>query len=145
MGFVRSKAKFSFDMKSNDEMIEGRTSLPVPMVFAYFSEASNPVGAEWLIMEHVPGVEMGDAWNDLQFPQKRRLALDLIDLYDQLFRLKADGCGCIYHSVNAVDDCNFLTKSISDGSEMKHTRSPQWEPLSPAFEELLQPHHPRWG
>jgi hypothetical protein len=119
-------------------MIAGRTSLPVPTVFAYCSEASNPVGAEWMIMEHVPGVEMGDAWDDLQFPQKRRLALDLIDLYDQLFRLKADGCGGIYHSVNVVDDCDLLTKSISDASEMKHTRSPRWEPLSPESLRMLR-------
>ena len=73
----------------------GRTSLPVPIVYPYCSEASNPVGAEWVIMEYMPGVEVGDAWDDLQLPQKRRLALDFIDLYDQLFRLKADGCGGI--------------------------------------------------
>jgi aminoglycoside phosphotransferase (APT) family kinase protein len=68
-------------------MIVGRTSLPVSKVFAYCSEASNPVGAEWLIVEHMSGTEMGDAWDDLQLPQKRRLALDLIDLYGQLFPL----------------------------------------------------------
>ena len=89
-------------------MIVGHTSLPVPRVFAYCSEASNPVGAEWLIMEHVLGVELGDAWDDLQFPEKQRLALDIIDLYDQLFNLKADGCGSIYHSINSVNDYDLL-------------------------------------
>ena len=62
-------------------------------------------------MEYMPRMEMGDAWDDLQPPQKRRLALDLIGFYGQLFRLKADGCGGIYHS-NPVDDYDLLSKSI---------------------------------
>ena len=119
----------------------GRTSLPVPTVYAYCSEANNPVGAEWLIMEYMPGVEMGDAWDNLQLPQKRRLALDLIDLYDQLFRLKADGCGSIYHSINSVDDYDLLSlKSISDLSETKHPRLPRWVPLSPGSLRMLRGH-----
>ncbi|KAG5651991.1 hypothetical protein H0H81_006673 [Sphagnurus paluster] len=70
------------------DFVRSHTPLPVPKVFAYCSEASNPVGTEWLLMEHMPGVELGGAWDDLQLPQKRRLALDLIGVYDQLFRLK---------------------------------------------------------
>jgi len=107
------------------------------MVFAYCSEA---VGVEWLIMEHMPGVEMGDAWGELQLPQKWRLALNLIDLYGQLSRLKANGCGGIYHSINSVDDYNLLTKSSADLSEIKHLRSPRWVPLSPEFLRMLRSH-----
>ena len=44
------------------------------------------------IMEHVSGVEIGDALDDLQFPQKQRLALEaIIDLYNQLFKLLEGG------------------------------------------------------
>ena len=120
-------------------MIIGRTSLPIPMVFAYCSEASNPVGAEWLIMEHMSGTEMGDAWDDLQLPQKRRLTLDLIDIYDQLFRLKASGCGGIYHS-SLVDDYDLLARPTSDLSRIMHPRSPRWAPY---VEDPLH-HHQQW-
>ncbi|KDR68404.1 hypothetical protein GALMADRAFT_257096, partial [Galerina marginata CBS 339.88] len=118
-------------------MIVGRTSLPVPTVFAYCSEADNPVGVEWLIMEHMPGVEMANAWSDLKFPQKQKLALDLIDLYDQLFQLKADGCGGIYRSVNSVDDRDVLAKS---SSKIRHPRPPRWAPLSSKSLRLLRNH-----
>ena len=91
-------------------------------------------------MEHMPGVEMGDAWSGLQLPQKRRLALDLIDLYDQLSRLKASGCGGIYHSVNSVDDYNLLTKPSADLSGINHLRSPRWVPLSPESLRMLKSH-----
>ncbi|KZP03498.1 hypothetical protein FIBSPDRAFT_844921, partial [Athelia psychrophila] len=126
------------------DFVRSRTSLSVPTVFSYCSEASNPVGSEWLIMEHMSGVEMGEAWDDLQLPQKRRLALDLIDLYDQLFQLKADGCGGIYHSVRSVDDYGLFATSISDLSKVKHPRSQRWRPLSPKSLRLLRSHcsHP---
>ena len=101
------------------------------------------VGAEWLIMEHMSGIEMVDAWDDLELPQKRRLALDLIDLYDQLFRLKADSCGGIYQS-NLVDDYDLLAKPTSDLSRIKHPRSPRWAPLSAESLRMLRSHcnHP---
>ncbi|KAJ3993350.1 hypothetical protein F5050DRAFT_1847153 [Lentinula boryana] len=73
--------------------VQSHTSLPVPTVFAYCSESSNPVGTEWLIMEYMSGVELDKAWDQLQYPQKQTFARNLIDVYDQLFRLKADGCG----------------------------------------------------
>ena len=47
-----------------------RMTLCISAVFAYCSEANNPVGAEWLI-------SLG-SWNCLSF--------DLIDLHDQLWR-----------------------------------------------------------
>ena len=80
-----------------------------------------------MIMEHMSGVEMGDAWDDLKLPQKQRLALGIIDLYDQLFRLKADGCGSIYHSINSVDDYGL-------------PRSPRWAPLSLRSLRMLRSH-----
>ncbi|KDR68405.1 hypothetical protein GALMADRAFT_146362 [Galerina marginata CBS 339.88] len=122
------------------EFVRSRTSLPVPTVFAYCSEADNPVGVEWLLMEHMPGVEMADAWGDLKFPQKQKLALDLIDLYDQLFRLKADGCGGIYRSVDSVDDFDVLAKSSSETFEVKHPRPQRWAPLSLTSLRLLRNH-----
>ena len=119
--------------------VVGRTSLLVPKVFAYCSEASNPVGAEWLIMEHMPGAELGDAWDDLQLPQKRRLALDFVDLYDQLFRLKADGCGGIYQS-SLVYDYDLLAKPASDFSRINYPRSLRWAPLSVESLRMLRSH-----
>ncbi|KAF9533746.1 hypothetical protein CPB83DRAFT_889557 [Crepidotus variabilis] len=43
------------------DFVRSLTSLLVPTVNAYCSEANNPVGVEWLLKEHIPGVEMGAA------------------------------------------------------------------------------------
>jgi hypothetical protein len=90
-------------------------------------------------MEHMSGTEMGEAWDDLQLPQKRRPALDLIDLYGQLFRLKAGGCGSIYQST-LVDDYDLLAKPTSDLSRIKHPRSLRWAPLSAKSLRMLRSH-----
>ncbi|KAJ3788224.1 kinase-like domain-containing protein [Lentinula aff. detonsa] len=108
--------------------VRSHTPLPVPTVFAYCSESSNPVGAEWLIMEYMSGVELGEAWDQLQYPQKQTLARNLTDVYDQLFRLKADGCGGIYHSTRQMDNLSAAR------------RSPRWQPLSLKSLRLLRSH-----
>ncbi|KAF5336200.1 hypothetical protein D9757_015443 [Collybiopsis confluens] len=95
------------------------TGLPVPIVYVYCSQSSNPVGAEWLLMEHMPGVELGEVWDQFNYPQKQTLACNLVDFYDELFRLKVDGCGGLYHSPNSVDGFDL-------------SRTPRWlgAPLS---------------
>ena len=81
-------------------------------------------------MEHVPGVTMGEGWSNLDFPQKQRLALDIIDFYDQLYRLKADRCGSIYHSVETKDDSGLVgaAKGLSD--TVINRSALRWVPLS---------------
>ncbi|KAF5388927.1 hypothetical protein D9757_005133 [Collybiopsis confluens] len=71
------------------DFVRQNTTLPVPVAYLYCSVASNPVGAEWLIMEHMPGVELASAWDRLKYPQKRTLARNLVDFYSQLSWLKA--------------------------------------------------------
>ncbi|KAF5378921.1 hypothetical protein D9757_008726 [Collybiopsis confluens] len=93
------------------DFVRRNTSLPVPIVYVYCSVASNPVGAEWLIMEHMRGVELAGVWDRLKHSQKRTLARNLADFYSQLSRLKADGCGGIYYSVDAVDDSNLTSRT----------------------------------
>lgn len=80
-------------------------------------------------MEHMPGVELRDAWDQLQYPQRRTLARNLIDVHDQLFRLKADGCGGIYHSTHPMDSLDLSSR-----------RSTRWAPLSPESLRLLRSH-----
>ncbi|KAJ3575683.1 hypothetical protein NP233_g936 [Leucocoprinus birnbaumii] len=113
------------------DFVRTRTSLPVPKVFAYCSESRNPVGTEWLIMEFVRGVEMKIGWSNLGLPQKRKLALELVDMYDQLSRLKADGCGGIYHCFGSADDWAVTATPSLNSSQTKILPSPRWEPLRP--------------
>jgi len=35
-----------------------------------YSSEANPVGVEWFLMEHMPGVEFGEAWKALNYDKK---------------------------------------------------------------------------
>ena len=84
-------------------------------------------------MEHMSGVEMDDALSILQPECRRRMVLDLVDLHDQLYRLRSDVSGSIYHGIGGfLDDCDLLGRSTS--ASLKFSRSPRWNSLS---EKLL--------
>jgi hypothetical protein len=41
-------------------------------------------------MKYIPGVEPGEAWNELNYDMKARFAADPLDMYDQLSQLQSD-------------------------------------------------------
>ncbi|KAF5393481.1 hypothetical protein D9757_000497 [Collybiopsis confluens] len=94
------------------DFVRHHISLPVPVLYIYCSEAT---------------------WDPIQLSQKKTLARDLVDVYDQLYRLKEDGCGGIYYGANPTmyDLASF-------------SRSPRWALLSPESLRLLRSHchHP---
>ena len=51
-----------------------RTSIPVPKVYLYCSTLKNPVRAEWILMEYMPGLCLADGFEQLPYEQKRRTA-----------------------------------------------------------------------
>ena len=52
--------------------IVARTSIPVPKIYLYCSTPKNPVGAEWILMEYMPGLCLADGFEQLTYEQKRR-------------------------------------------------------------------------
>ncbi|RDL37365.1 uncharacterized protein BP5553_04798 [Venustampulla echinocandica] len=46
--------------------VKSNTSFPVPEIFAWSSDASNPVGAEFIIMEKAPGVQLFEVWDAMK-------------------------------------------------------------------------------
>jgi hypothetical protein len=49
----------------------------VPKVYAWNSRAENPVGAEYIVMEKAPGIQLSDVWNDMKIGAKMQLRLNL--------------------------------------------------------------------
>jgi len=65
------------------------TNLPVPRVLAWSDSTSGPVGAEYIIMEHVPGVSLLQTWYKMSGVQHIRfihaMALNMRKLNDLSF------------------------------------------------------------
>ncbi|GLB39087.1 hypothetical protein LshimejAT787_0602490 [Lyophyllum shimeji] len=77
------------------ETVRAKTSIPVPKVYLFCSDRHNPVGAEWTLMEYIPGCQLRDCFDKLSYPQKRQTATDLADVMSSLFSITGSYCGSI--------------------------------------------------
>ncbi|CAF9916958.1 MAG: hypothetical protein HETSPECPRED_003058 [Heterodermia speciosa] len=79
-------------------MISRYTSIPVPTVYGYDLSRANPIGFEWMLMNHMPGITLDKAWPGMSWSAKYRLIHRMTDVLSQLFhRTKSNGIGNIYH------------------------------------------------
>lgn len=49
--------------------VQSNTSLPIPKILAWSDDCSNPVGAEYIIQEHVDGVQLHEHWPSMDTVQ----------------------------------------------------------------------------
>lgn len=82
-----------------------RTSIPVPQVYLYCSTPHNPVRAEWILMQYMPGVRLGDCIENLTDSQKHQTGMDLATIMFSLFQITAPKCGSLVRSGYQDDSC----------------------------------------
>ncbi|KDB22282.1 hypothetical protein H109_05808 [Trichophyton interdigitale MR816] len=83
------------------EFVRTHTTVPVPKVLAWSSNAKNPVGAEYIILEKAKGVQLTEVWGRL--PESGRLDIikGLVMIEKQLLSLQFPAYGNLYfrHSI----------------------------------------------
>jgi hypothetical protein len=52
--------------------------IPVPKVLSWSGEAENPVESEYILMEEVTGDQLGEAWDELELPDKLKIVDDIV-------------------------------------------------------------------
>lgn len=105
--------------------IKARTVLgtPVPKVYAWCSQATNPVQAEYIIMEKISGVQLEDVWGSLDVDQK-------IVVVKQLAHHQKTWAATVFRHYGSLYYAQDLDPSISrtlhyvdqDGTEIKDLR-----------------------
>lgn len=100
--------------------MKSHTSIPVPEVFAWSFDASNPVGAEYIIMEKAPGVQLFRVWDAMDVPEKMALIKQLTTLESQLSSIQFPAYGSLYlsDSSSIPDDKRIFVPSNIDTSGM---------------------------
>jgi len=78
--------------------------IPVPKVLGYSADSENPVGAEYIILEKLPGRPIGDVWYDLSEKERLKVTLQLVQLEAKLFAIDLPACGSIYYSRDLPPD-----------------------------------------
>jgi hypothetical protein len=66
------------------------------MVFRWPSTTSNTVGAEYIIMEKLDGMTVGDIWFALSFKERYKVVEQIVQLEKKLFSLQLPANGSIY-------------------------------------------------
>ncbi len=72
------------------------TTVPVPKILAWNDDALNPVGAEYIIMENAPGVQLYKVWDEIQDYHRLRLIESLTKMEHQLAAIQFPAYGGLY-------------------------------------------------
>lgn len=109
---------------STMELVGMYTSIPVPKVYVYDSDADNPVNHEWMIMDKMKGVSFGKAQENMSMEQKTKLAETLADWMHQLSTLRFDKIGSVYRrrKMPATSKDDFKVGPIVDMTFMADWR-----------------------
>ncbi|KAJ7151216.1 hypothetical protein C8R46DRAFT_1008055 [Mycena filopes] len=78
------------------QYITQHTDIHTPTVHHWNTE-TNPVGQEYMIMEKIEGRPASDVWDTLDFEKKRVMVSEVAHHLTQLFRLRFNTAGSLYH------------------------------------------------
>ncbi|GAQ46488.1 phosphotransferase enzyme family protein [Aspergillus niger] len=88
--------------------------LPVPRVYAYSTDATNPVGSEYIIMEKLPGRPLGDRWFELSDRERLKVLLQLVQFEAKLHAIQLPASGSIYYASDLPSDSPGIAVPDSD-------------------------------
>jgi len=94
------------------EYLRPRLSIPVPEIYASDFNPENNVGAQFMLMERLPGRHLYQLWDDLTLAHKKSVLSDIAGLLAQLGRLKFDKIGCL----ESQDTVGPLLCRMGDGA-----------------------------
>jgi len=77
-------------------LVHTYTKIPVPKVLAWSSNSSNPVGAEYIIMEKASGVQLVKKMDEMSDMQQSNLVKVLTTLEGELTAIKLPAHGSLY-------------------------------------------------
>lgn len=78
-----------------------RRGVPVPRVLGYSTtstENENDVGAEYILMEKVDGVEVAGVWYSMTDEQRRWVVEQVVRIEARLFDVALPACGSVYYA-----------------------------------------------
>ena len=78
-------------------LVSTHTQVPTPKLLAWNANANNPVGAEYIIMEKAPGVQLFTVWDDVSAADRINLIKSLTQLERQLATIDFPAYGSLYH------------------------------------------------
>lgn len=79
------------------------TKIPVPKVLDWSDDDNNPIGTEYIIMEHVPGVQLHDKWPSMSPHQHMLCVKKVAFIVTEMAKLPLPAYGSLYFSDAPID------------------------------------------
>jgi hypothetical protein len=80
--------------------------IPVPKVLDWSDCSTNPIGVEYIIMEHAKGVQLHSKWSDITPLQQRRCVRSLANAMKSMSALSFPAYGSIYFADAPIDSAS---------------------------------------
>lgn len=77
------------------QYVRSRTSIPVPEIYGYDFGLDNNVGAQFVLMERLPGHHLYRLWDKLTLNHKKVVLSDIAQVLVELSQLKFNRIGCL--------------------------------------------------
>ncbi|KAL8901341.1 MAG: hypothetical protein Q9207_005255 [Kuettlingeria erythrocarpa] len=104
------------------------TTVPVPKILAWNDDALNPVGAEYIIMEKAPGVQLYKVWDEIQDYHRLRLIESLTKMEHQLAAIQFPAYGGLYLRHSISNPSQYVPLDPSMDSTRSYCIGPQCGP-----------------
>ncbi|PKY37756.1 hypothetical protein RhiirA4_310479, partial [Rhizophagus irregularis] len=72
------------------------TSIRVPEVYDWDSEAQNDIKIPYILMEYLPGTQLHKVLGQIEHEQKRSVLSQMVNVLSELWKCKFEKLGCIY-------------------------------------------------
>jgi hypothetical protein len=84
------------------------TQVPVPRVLAWDADPLNPVGAEYIMMEKAPGIQLFKVWDEMTDQDKLSVVKHLTKLEGETTELRFPASGSLYLRESMAKDDAFI-------------------------------------
>ncbi|KAH6704046.1 kinase-like domain-containing protein [Leptodontidium sp. MPI-SDFR-AT-0119] len=111
------------------QLVRSQTTVPVPRVLAWNSNPSNPVEAEYIVMEKAPGIQLFQTWDDLDGDSRLSLIKQLTELEHQLASIPFPASGHLYFMESILKNKHILLDSSVDPTS-QYGIGPSWESVA---------------
>ncbi|KAG9234943.1 kinase-like domain-containing protein [Amylocarpus encephaloides] len=83
--------------------IRSVTKIPVPKILDWSDDGNNPIGTEYIIMEHVPGVQLHDKWPSMTPRQHMLCVQKVASMVTEMVKLPFPAYGSLYFADAPID------------------------------------------
>lgn len=84
-------------------LVRAHTTIPVPKVFAWSADTTNPVGAEYIVMERVPGVQIFKKWDEMGESSRISIIKRITQWECELSEIQFPAFGNLYYKSSLKD------------------------------------------